>query len=145
MMVFFNFYGISIKIKIFSTFHMFIFICHTFLFFMISILYSVVWFASIKHIMFFIRIYQCLVYDNDYTDHYYFSYQCLYFRALIKNESFYLFDDLACIFKMVFLVLGLLFAFSFLCKIISIINLNLKPKLFFYLFDFITRIDIVLD
>ena len=44
----------------------------------------------VKHIIFSIRIVQCLLYDDDYTDHYYFSYQCLYFRDLIKNESLHL-------------------------------------------------------
>jgi len=74
-------------IQIFCTFHIF---CLS----QFCLLYNLCfirWYdLRVKHIILSIRIVQCLLHDDDYTDHYYFSYQCLYFRDLIKNESLHL-------------------------------------------------------
>merc|ERR1712078_31491 len=69
--------------------HFTFFVCHNFNFRIVYVLFGGM-ILGLKHIIFSIRIVQCLLYDDDYTDHYYFSYQCLYFRDLIKNESLHL-------------------------------------------------------
>jgi len=76
-----------IKFRYFSTFHIF---CMSQFCLFYSLCFIRWYYLRVKHIILSIRIVQCLLYDDDYTDHYYFSYQCLYFRDLIKNESLHL-------------------------------------------------------